>query len=402
MPASLLDFLAGGLVQSGFWGLLAWLLVVTQLTIFTVTLYLHRSQTHRGVDFHPVLAHFFRFWCWLTTSMIVKEWVAIHRKHHARCETEEDPHSPMHKGIREVFWKGAELYREARANRADMEQYGRGTPDDWIERRLYTPHANLGPVLMLAINFVLFGAAGVAIWAIQMLWIPFWAAGVVNGLGHWWGYRNFETTDTATNLTPWGVWIGGEELHNNHHAFPSSAKFALRRWEFDIGWMVIKAMEKVGLAKVLRVAPSLDVRPNIQVPDTDTMKALLAHRFQAMTDYQRNVLMPALREEAQAAGAKLRSLLPRKLRQGLVDDGRWLDPEAREQMQQWIAQRPRILTLVEYRRKLAAVLEARTSNANEALHNLQAWCREAEATGIRALQDYAARLKGYSLQSARG
>ena len=402
MPASLIDFLAGGLFQLGFWQMLLYLLVVTQLTIFSVTLYLHRSQAHRGVDFHPVIAHFFRFWTWLTTSMITREWVAIHRKHHAKCETEEDPHSPQFKGIGTVFWRGVELYREARGMRQDIEQYGRGAPDDWIERHLYTPYATLGPTLLLFISFGLFGFAGVAVWAIQMLWIPFWAAGVVNGLGHWWGYRNFATTDTATNLTPWAFWIGGEELHNNHHAFPSSAKFALRRWEFDIGWVVIKAMEKVGLAKVLRVAPSLDVRPNIQVPDTDTMKALLAHRFQAMTDYQRNVLMPALREEAQAAGAKLRSLLPRKLRQGLVDDGRWLDPEAREQMQQWIAQRPRILTLVEYRRKLAAVLEARTSNANEALHNLQAWCREAEATGIRALQDYAARLKGYSLQSARG
>ena len=401
MPASLIDFLAGGLFQLGFWQMLLYLLVVTQLTIFSVTLYLHRSQAHRGVDFHPVIAHFFRFWTWLTTSMITREWVAIHRKHHAKCETEEDPHSPQFKGIGTVFWRGVELYREARGMRQDIEQYGRGAPDDWIERHLYTPYATLGPTLLLFVSFGLFGFAGVAVWAIQMLWIPFWAAGVVNGLGHWWGYRNFATTDTATNLTPWAFWIGGEELHNNHHAFPSSAKFALRRWEFDIGWVAIKAMEKVGLAKVLRVAPSLDVRPNIQVPDTDTMKALLAHRFQAMTDYQRNVLMPALREEAQAAGAKLRSLLPRKLRKGLVDDGRWLDPEAREQMQQWIAQRPRILTLVEYRRKLAAVLEARTSNANEALHNLQAWCREAEATGIRALQDYAARLKGYSLQSAR-
>ena len=401
MPASLIDFLAGGLFQLGFWQMLLYLLVVTQLTIFSVTLYLHRSQAHRGVDFHPVIAHFFRFWTWLTTSMITREWVAIHRKHHAKCETEEDPHSPQFKGIGTVFWRGVELYREARGMRQDIEQYGRGAPDDWIERHLYTPYATLGPTLLLFISFGLFGFAGVAVWAIQMLWIPFWAAGVVNGLGHWWGYRNFATTDTATNLTPWAFWIGGEELHNNHHAFPSSAKFALRRWEFDIGWVAIKAMEKVGLAKVLRVAPSLDVRPNIQVPDTDTMKALLAHRFQAMTDYQRNVLMPALREEAQAAGAKLRSLLPRKLRKGLVDDGRWLDPEAREQMHQWIAQRPRILTLVEYRRKLAAVLEARTSNANEALHNLQAWCREAEATGIRALQDYAARLKGYSLQSAR-
>jgi len=400
MPASLIDFLAGGLLQFGFWSLALYFLVATQLTIFSVTLYLHRSQAHRGVDFHPALAHVFRFWTWLTTSMITREWVAIHRKHHAKCETEDDPHSPMHKGIKTVFWRGVELYREARAMRADIEQYGKGAPDDWIERHLYTPHATMGPTVLLFISFALFGFAGVAIWAIQMAWIPFWAAGVVNGLGHWWGYRNFETTDTATNLTPWGVWIGGEELHNNHHAFPSSAKFALRRWEFDIGWAAIKGLQKLRLAKVLRVAPSLDVRPNIQAPDTDTMRALLAHRFQAMTDYQRNVLMPALREEAQVAGEKLRSLLPRKLRRGLVDDGRWLSPEAREQMQQWISQRPRIRTVVEYRRSLAAVLEARTSNATDALHNLQAWCREAEASGIRALQEYSARLKGYSLQSA--
>ena len=401
MPSTFLDFLAGGLLQFGFWGLALYLLVATQLTIFAVTLYLHRSQAHRGVDFHPLIAHFFRFWTWLTTSMITKEWVAIHRKHHAKCETEEDPHSPMHKGIKTVFWRGVELYREARGMRADIEQYGKGAPSDWIERKLYTPYATLGPTVLLFISFGLFGFAGIAIWAIQMAWIPFWAAGVVNGLGHWWGYRNFETTDTATNLTPWGVWIGGEELHNNHHAFPSSAKFALRRWEFDIGWAVIKGLEKVRLAKVLRVAPSLDVRPNIQAPDTDTMKALLTHRFQAMTDYQRNVLTPALREEARIAGAKLRSLLPRKLRKGLVDDGRWLQPEAREQLQQWISQRPRIHTLVEYRARLAALLEARSQNASETLHNLQVWCREGGATGIRGLRDYSARLKGYTLQSAR-
>ncbi len=397
MPTSLLDFLAGGLVQPGFWGLALYLLIATQLTIFSVTLYLHRSQAHRGVDFHPVLAHFFRFWTWLTTSMITKEWVAIHRKHHAKCETEDDPHSPMYKGIKTVFWRGVELYREARAQRADIEQYGKGAPNDWIERHLYTPFATMGPTFLLFVSFALFGFKGVAIWAIQMAWIPFWAAGVVNGLGHWWGYRNFETTDTATNLTPWGVWIGGEELHNNHHAFPSSAKFALRKWEFDIGWAAIKLLEKVRLAKVLRVAPSLDVRPNIHVPDGDTMKALLAHRFQAMTDYQRNVLTPALREEARAAGAKLRALLPRKLRKGMVDDGRWLKPDAREQLHTWVAQRPRIRTLVEYRARLSALLEARTHNASESLHNLQAWCREAEASGIRALQEYSARLKGYSL-----
>ena len=401
MPASFLEFLAGGLLQFGWGALAIYFLIATQLTIFSVTLYLHRSQAHRGVDFHPAVAHVFRFWTWLTTSMITKEWVAIHRKHHAKCETEEDPHSPMYKGIKTVFWRGVELYREARSQREDIEQYGKGAPNDWIERHLYTPHATMGPTLLLFISFALFGFAGVALWAIQMAWIPFWAAGVVNGLGHWWGYRNFETTDTATNLTPWGVWIGGEELHNNHHAFPSSARFALRKWEFDIGWAAIKGFQALGLAKVLRVAPALDVRPNINVPDGDTMKALLAHRFQAMTDYQRNVIKPALREEASAAGAKLRSLLPRQLRRGLADDGRWLKPDAREQLQAWVSQRPRIRTLVEHRARLAALLEARSQNAADSLHNLQAWCHEAEASGIRALQEFSARLKGYSLQSVR-
>ncbi|HEX5693517.1 MAG TPA: fatty acid desaturase, partial [Arenimonas sp.] len=234
MFPALLDGLARGLTQASFGQLLIYFLVVTQLTIFTVTLYYHRSQAHRGVDFHPVLAHFFRFWGWLTTSMIVKEWAAIHRKHHAKCETPDDPHSPQHLGISTVLRKGADLYREARNDRAMVEQYGKGIGEDWLDRHVYTRHANLGPVLMLVINLALFGAAGLAVWALQMLWIPVWAAGVINGLGHWWGYRNFETDDKATNLTPWGVWVGGEELHNNHHAFPSSAKFALRRYEFDI------------------------------------------------------------------------------------------------------------------------------------------------------------------------
>ncbi|KAF1704022.1 DesA family fatty acid desaturase [Pseudoxanthomonas suwonensis] len=397
MSDSVIQFLTSGVAGLGWLGLLAVLLVFTQLTIFSVTLYLHRSQAHRGVDFHPVVSHFFRFWTWLTTSMITREWVAIHRKHHAKVETEEDPHSPQTRGIGKVFWQGVELYREARADRASIEQYGKGAPDDWLERHVYTPHANLGPTLLLLVNFTLFGLPGVAMWAIQMAWIPFWAAGVVNGLGHWWGYRNFESSDTSTNLTPWAFWIGGEELHNNHHAFPSSARFSMRRWEFDIGWVAIKAMEKVGLAKVLRVAPSLDIRPNIAAPDTETLRALLSHRFQAMTDYRRNVLMPALREEAAAAGARMRELLPRRMRRGLVDDGRWLKPDAREQLQQWVQQRPRIKALVEHRARLAALLEARSNDAQERLRQLQAWCQEAEASGIRALQEYSMRLKGYAL-----
>jgi len=399
MPDVLLNFLTGGVVGLGWWGMGLVLLVFTQLTIFAVTLYLHRSQAHRGVDFHPAIAHFFRFWTWITTSMITKEWVAIHRKHHAKVETEEDPHSPVTKGIGTVFWRGVELYREARGMRADIEQYGRGAPEDWIERHLYTPHANLGPVALFALNLVLFGLPGIALWAIQMAWIPFWAAGVVNGLGHWWGYRNFESADTSTNLTPWAFWIGGEELHNNHHAFPSSARFSMRRWEFDIGWAAIRGLQAVRLAKVLRVAPSMDVRPNIAVPDAETLKALLSHRFQAMTDYQRNVFVPALREEAAMAGAKLRQLLPRRMRRGLVNDGRWLKPDCRAELSSWVEQRPRIRVLVEHRARLSALLEARGNDAAERLKLLQAWCHEAEASGIAALQNYAARLKGYSLSA---
>ena len=400
MLSTVLDFLAHGATGAGWGTVLLYAFAATQLTIFSVTLYLHRSQAHRAVDFHPVIAHVFRFWTWLTTSMITKEWAAIHRKHHAHCETEHDPHSPQFKGIRTVLWRGVELYREARSDRASIEKYGKGCPDDWIERHLYTPHATMGPTLLLFVSFVLFGFAGVAIWALQMLWMPFWAAGVINGLGHWWGYRNFETTDTATNLTPWGVWVGGEELHNNHHAFPSSAKFALRRWEFDIGWAAIRVLQVLKLAKVLRVAPSLDVRPNISMPDSETLKALLSHRFQAMTDYYRRVMLPTLREEAAHAGDSLKAM-PRRMRKALADGGRWLDHDAREHLQGLVQRRPRLATLVEFRARLSAVLEERSNDAAATLKRLQDWCHEAEASGIQSLQDFAARLRGYALVPAR-
>ncbi|MGY0505735.1 DesA family fatty acid desaturase [Luteimonas sp. e5] len=394
MPSPILDFLVHGFSGIGWLGLGLYFLIATQLTIFAVTLYLHRSLAHRGVDFHPLVAHVFRFWSWLSTGMVAREWAAVHRKHHAKCETEDDPHSPMHKGLGRVFWRGVELYRDAASDTACIEQYGKGCPDDWIERRVYTPLASWGPALLLLLLFAAFGIKGIAAWALQMAWIPFWAAGVVNGLGHWWGYRNFETGDTATNLVPWGVWVGGEELHNNHHAFPSSAKFALRRWEFDIGWAVIRVLQAMRLARVLRVAPALDVRPNIPMPDLETLRALLAHRFQAMTDFHRRVLKPALREEA----PDMR--LPRRLRRGLVDDGRWLAPECRAQLEAWVARSPRLQALVEHRRRLAALLEARSANASESLHRLQDWCREAEASGIASLQAFAQRLRGYALKPA--
>jgi len=396
MSDTLISLAARGLTQGSWDTWIVYLLVVTQLTIFTVTLYLHRSQTHRGVDFHPVVAHFFRFWSWLSTGMVTKEWVAIHRKHHAKVETEEDPHSPQVYGIRKVFWEGVELYREASEKREDMEKYGRGTPDDWIERVLYSGHPYWGPTLMAIIDLALFGAVGGAIWAIQMLWIPFWAAGFVNGIGHWWGYRNFESADTSTNVSPWGFWIGGEELHNNHHAFPSSAKFALRKWEFDIGWVAIRGLEKLGLAKVLRVAPALDVRPNMNLPDTETVKALLSHRFHVMSDYFSGVIAPTLREEAASAGAGIKAL-PRKLRRALGNGGRWLDAASRERMTAFTEKHPRLRTVCEFRARLAELTERNGRNAEGMLEALREWCREAEQTGIRTLADFAARLKGYRL-----
>ncbi|UXI68582.1 DesA family fatty acid desaturase [Tahibacter amnicola] len=392
------DFLTGGLMHAHWPTLLVYFLVVTQLTIFSVTLYLHRSQSHRGVDFHPVLAHFFRFWAWLSTAMVTKEWVAIHRKHHAKCETEEDPHSPQFFGIRKVLLDGVDLYRKARRDTETMEKYGKGTPDDWLEHKVYAACPEAGPTLMLLINFALFGLYGVFIWALQMIWIPFMAAGVVNGLGHWWGYRNFESHDTSTNLSPWGLIIGGEELHNNHHAFPSSAKFALRRFEFDIGWAAIKLFEKLGMAKVLRVAPSLDVLPNVHLPDTETLKALLTHKFQVMTDYFSGVIAPTLHEEAKQAGNSLKDL-PNRLRKALSSGGRWLDHDARERLGQWVNQRPTMAAVMEYRQRLHELMEQRGGDA-VMLEGLKQWCREAEESGIRALQEFSARLKGYRLVNA--
>ena len=396
----ILNFLTNGLTHASWVVLLVYFIVVTQLTIFAVTLYLHRSQAHRGVDFHPAVAHFFRFWSWVSTGMVTKEWVAVHRKHHAKCETEDDPHSPKIYGINTVLWQGVDLYRVAALDKDSLEKYGRGTPDDWLERNLYAKHEYWGPTLLFIVNIALFGLWGLAISALQMVWIPFWAAGVVNGLGHWWGYRNFETADMATNLTPWGFFIGGEELHNNHHAFPSSAKFALRKFEFDIGWTVLRGFEKVGLAKVLRVAPSLDVRANVPLPDTETLKALLTHRFQVMTDYFRSVIAPALREDAVHAGASLKAL-PRALRKALANGGRWLDERSRERLAEAVKQRPLLATVCEFRTRLAAVLERGNGGAEAMMASLTEWCREAEATGIRTLQDFAARLRGYALVPVR-
>ena len=394
MSPHLIDWLLAGLTQASAWQMALYFLVASQLTMMSTTLYLHRSATHRGVDLHPVVSHFLRFWNWLTTAMVTKEWVAIHRKHHARCETSEDPHSPRFAGINTVLWRGVELYQEAAKDPELLDKYGKGTPDDWVERRVYTGLRNSGVIALFFINTALFGLPGVAIWALQMALMPFAAAGVINGLGHWWGYRNFDTADTATNLSPWGLVIGGEELHNNHHAFPSSAKFALRKWEFDIGWAVLWTLQKLRLATVLRVAPQLDVRPNIATPDAETVRAMMVHRWQVATDYFKTVLKPQLKAESES--------LPRRLRRALRSEGRWLDDARRQRMQDYVAARPQLQQLLEFRRRLMEIYEIKSADAAAKMDALKAWCHEAEASGIAALQDYSMRLKGYALVPVRG
>jgi stearoyl-CoA desaturase (delta-9 desaturase) len=395
MHPGLIDWALAGFSQLAYWQMALAFVVMGQLTMMSTTLFLHRSATHRGVDLHPIVSHFLRFWNWFTTSMVTKEWVAIHRKHHAKCETAEDPHSPRFAGINTVLWRGVELYQEAAKDPELLEKYGRGTPDDWLERKVYAGRRNLGISLLFVVDVALFGLPGLAMWALQMAWMPFMAAGVINGLGHWWGYRNFDTADTATNMSPWGLVIGGEELHNNHHAFPSSAKFALRKFEFDIGWAVLWSLQKLGLAKVLRVAPQLDVRPNISVPDAETLKAMMAHRWQVATDYFSTVLKPQLKGEARPFR------LPRRLRRALRSDGRWLDPAKRERVQAYVASRPQIAQLMEYRRRLLAIYDLKSADAAAKMDALKAWCAEAEASGVEALREFSFRLKGYALVPAR-
>lgn len=389
-----------GLFGNAWWLVLGAFLVMAHLTLMSVTLYLHRCQAHRAVDLHPLVSHPMRFWLWFTTAMVTQDWVAIHRKHHARCETAEDPHSPQVLGINKVLFHGVTLYQSARKDRTIHAQFGHGTPTDWLERNVYARFPGLGPSLLLFLNIGVFGVIGITVWALQMLVIPVLAAGVINGLGHWWGYRNFETDDRATNISPWGLIIAGEELHNNHHAFPSSARFALRRFEFDIGWVALRMLSALGLAKILRVAPKLDIRPNIQMPDTDTVRAVLAHRFQVMTDYFRIVVAPHLKADMAGAQANLKAL-PGRLRRALKDHGRWLKPEQQEKLDRWIAEHPQLAAVYDYRRRLRAVFE-RTSQGSEAtLEALRQWCHEAEQSGNAALQQFAQRLKGYSLQPAR-
>ncbi|HEX5340052.1 MAG TPA: fatty acid desaturase [Gammaproteobacteria bacterium] len=386
-----------GLLNAPLWAYFLITAVFMHITITAVTLYLHRDQTHRGLDMHPALQHFFRLWLWMTTGMVTREWVAVHRKHHAHCETETDPHSPQIRGLRKVMLEGAELYRAEANNPETVEKYGRGTPDDWLERKLYTPHSKLGILLMFIIDVSLFGALGITIWAVQMVTIPFLAAGVVNGLGHHSGYRNFECKDAATNVTPWGLVLCGEELHNNHHAFPSSAKFALRPWEIDLGWWYIRAFEFMGLAKVRRVAPS-PVLNSSQHVDLDTVRAVIVNRLHVLRHYSRDVMGPVLAAEKQKAGTAGRALLA-KARRILVREESLLDAGARIRLQKTLAESQALKTVYEFRQRLQALWDNHSLSNEHLLVQFKEWCAQAEATGIARLKDFSASLRRYALRS---
>jgi len=387
-----------GLLDLPWWGVVLATLVLTHITIVSVTVYLHRYQAHRAIEVSSFVSHFFRFWLWLTTSMVTKQWVAIHRKHHAKCETEQDPHSPIVMGINTVLWKGAELYRREGDKQATLDAYGHKTPDDWLENNLYSGRTNkLGIAIMLLVDIALFGPIGITVWAVQMAWIPFWAAGIINGAGHYVGYRNFEVSDGSTNLVPWGIIIGGEELHNNHHAFGSSAKFSVKWWEFDIGWMYIQLMKLLGLAKIKKLAPKPVLDSNKCEIDLDTVMALVTNRFQVMSNYARQVVKNVYKEEVTRTPDGVLRFQLKRARKLLTRDSFLMDPTSKENLAQALSSHQALDTVYEFRQRLEAIWQKTADSQEQLLDAIQEWCSQAEATGIKALQDFAQSLKSYSL-----
>ncbi len=393
---SLVQWLAHGATQAAWWQIVLFTLAATHVTIAAVTIFLHRAQAHRALELGPIPSHFFRLWLWLTTGMVTKEWVAIHRKHHAKCETEEDPHSPQTRGIRKVLLEGSELYRTEAKNQETLAKYGHNTPDDWIERNLYSRFSWQGVGLMLIINLFLFGAIGAAVWAVQMLWIPITAAGIINGIGHWWGYRNFEAADASTNISPWGVIIGGEELHNNHHTYPTSAKLSVKPHEFDIGWLYIRILETVGWAKVRKTPPRLELR-EVRVADGRTLEAIIANRYEVMAQYAKalrgTVGAEIARLKAQGAAGSARIAQMQLARRWLHRDDDKIPHGIKPQMAQAVEQSPALAKLVAMREELRQLWTRTNVSAEQLVADLQAWCKRAEESGIAVLSEFSLRLR---------
>src|SRR6476659_6117242 len=387
-----------GLVDLPWWGYVVVALVLTHVTIASVTIFLHRAQAHRALDLHPAVAHFFRFWLWLTTGMVTKEWVAIHRKHHAKVETPDDPHSPQTRGIDTVFWQGTELYRAESRNQETMEKYSHGVPDDWIERNVYSRFSWQGVGLMLAVNLALFGPIGATIWAIQMMWIPVTAAGIINGIGHYWGYRNFACADASTNIVPWGILIGGEELHNNHHAYGTSAKLSSRWYEFDIGWMYIRMLELMNLATVRKVAPQIKLDRSKAAPDLVTLQAIITHRYAVATSYAKSLKTACAAEIASLRERHAHVDLPslRRIKRWLASDEHVLPEVERARLAQTLDSSKVLKQIYHMRQELASLWGRSTESSEQLLARLQDWCHRAEASGIPPLAQFSLQLKRYA------
>jgi len=390
-----------GLLNLPWWGYVIFTLIMTHITMVSVTIYLHRYGAHRGLELHPAVAHFFRFWLWLTTGMKTKEWVAVHRKHHAKCETTEDPHSPQIEGISKVLWEGAELYRKAKKDPETLEKYGKGTPNDWLERHVYSAkfmRSKQGVALMLILDLLLLGGPGIIVWAIQMAWTPFWAAGVINGIGHYFGYRNFECEDASTNLLPWGILIAGEELHNNHHAYGTSAKLSVKWYEFDIGWMYIRTLELLKLAQVKRLPPKAVIDANKLDVDMDTVKAIISNRMHLLACYSRKVIKPVFKQERKSTCDILKHRsLTRRIKQLLLRDKSQVNSEEQRDLDSALQASTSLHTVYQYRTKLQAIWERTNNNNKELLEALQEWCHQAEKSGIAALQEFVRFVKSYCI-----
>jgi stearoyl-CoA desaturase (delta-9 desaturase) len=392
--------LLNGLLHLSLVGNIIAALALTHVTIASVTIFLHRHQAHRALTLHPAVSHFFRLWLWLTTGMVTREWVAVHRKHHAKCESEDDPHSPQQAGIWRVLFVGTLLYRREAMITATTDAYGAGTPDDWIEHRVYGRHRFLGLFVMFAVDLLLFGVvAGPVIFAVQMVWIPFWAAGVINGVGHYWGYRNFACSDASTNIVPWGILIGGEELHNNHHAYGSSAKLSSRWYEFDIGWMYIRLLESTRLATVRKIAPQIKFDRTKAVADVATLQAVLTHRYAVATSYAKSVKAACAAEIAELRARHGHVDLPslRRIKRWLASDPVALPEPDRARLEQTL-EKSRVLTQIYHmRQELAGLWSRSTDSTDQLLARLQDWCQRAESSGIAPLAQFSMQLKAYAV-----
>jgi stearoyl-CoA desaturase (delta-9 desaturase) len=387
---------AGGLIDLPWWGYVVVVLALTHVTIAAVTIYLHRHSAHRALDLHPVVSHFFRFWLWLTTGMSTKAWTAIHRKHHAKCETEEDPHSPQILSLQKVLLEGSELYRKEAANKETLEKYGHGTPDDWMERNVYNRDKG-GVGLMLTANIVLFGPVGLTLWAVQMLWIPVMAAGVINGVGHYFGYRNFQAEDASTNILPWGILIGGEELHNNHHAYASSAKLSNKWYEFDIGWAYIRILSMLGLAQVKKLAPTVKFESGKAKCDAQTLQAVITHRYDVLQRFSRSLKATCADElRRMREHSHVRSIDLQSIKRWLHLDAKFVPEQGKAQLDEVLKTSKVLDTVYTMRQDLAALWQRSTATKEQLLSQLEDWCHRAEKSGIAPLRDFSKTLRGYA------